>query len=283
MHEAKTYRQYIEQTPFESVWGVLRVQYGETEDVRQSYIDLCEELKTLPPSPKCKPIQIKSVYNSQRETESKKFLYLNVFHVCYRQEALIDQIVKIESTIEVKDEEVLALILYMSTLHGFETGKQADKAMGNWLKSLKDDEKNSIPLSTEKDKAESKSIERKRHYFWKYTIGNDYAYDWSFILQILERKIEYNIGYWYYHQRYVGWDKDVARMELCCQLIDIVVDESYRKIPIVNYKNAYRFNKEFELSDDKDIMNLHIRELRKKKAFHLIFKLLDKEMCRWWD
>lgn len=51
MHEAKTYRQYIEQTPFESVWGVLRVQYGETEDVRQSYIDLCEELKTLPPSP----------------------------------------------------------------------------------------------------------------------------------------------------------------------------------------------------------------------------------------
>lgn len=281
MHEAKTYRQYIEQTPFESVWGVLRVQYGETEDVRQSYIDLCEELKTLPPSPKCKPIQITSVYNSQRETESEKFLYLNVFHVCYRQEALIDQIVKIESTIEVKDEEVLALILYMSTLHGFETGKQADKAMGNWLKSLKDDEKNSIPLSTEKDKAESKSIERKRHYFWKYTIGNDYAYDWSFILQILERKIEYNIGYWYYHQRYVGWDKDVARMELCCQLIDIVVDESYRKIPIVNYKNAYRFNKEFELSDDKDIMNLH--KLRKKKAFHLIFKLLDKEMCRWWD
>ena len=74
MHEAKTYRQYIEQTPFESVWGVLRVQYGETEDVRQSYIDLCEELKTLPPSPKCKPIQIKSVYNSQRETESEKFL-----------------------------------------------------------------------------------------------------------------------------------------------------------------------------------------------------------------
>ena len=70
-------------------------------------------------------------------------------------------------------------------------------------------------------------------------------------------------------------------MELCCQLIDIVVDESYRKIPIVNYKNACRFNKEFELSDDKDIMNLH--KLRKKKAFHLIFKLLDKEMCRWWD
>ena len=33
MHEAKTYRQYIEQTPFESVWGVLRVQYGEIEDV----------------------------------------------------------------------------------------------------------------------------------------------------------------------------------------------------------------------------------------------------------
>lgn len=59
MHEAKTYRQYIEQTPFESVWGVLRVQYGETEDVRQSYIDLCEELKTLPPSPKCKPIIIR--------------------------------------------------------------------------------------------------------------------------------------------------------------------------------------------------------------------------------
>ena len=75
MHEAKTYRQYIEQTPFESVWGVLRVQYGETEDVRQSYIDLCEELKTLPPSPKCKPIQIKA-YITLKEKRNQRSFYI---------------------------------------------------------------------------------------------------------------------------------------------------------------------------------------------------------------
>ena len=75
MHEAKTYRQYIEQTPFESVWGVLRVQYGETEDVRQSYIDLCEELKTLPPSLNVNLFKLKA-YITLKEKRNQRSFYI---------------------------------------------------------------------------------------------------------------------------------------------------------------------------------------------------------------
>ena len=46
MEKIKTYRQYIEQTSFNKVWDILRSQYGETEDVKQFYIDLYEELKS---------------------------------------------------------------------------------------------------------------------------------------------------------------------------------------------------------------------------------------------
>lgn len=283
MDKIKTYRQYIEQTSFNKVWDILRSQYGETEDVKQSYIDLCEELKSLPKSPNGKPIQIREVYDFYRETLSEKLLYLSVDNVCYRQEVLIDQKVKVSTEQKIKDEEMLALILHMSTLHGFETGRQADKAMADWLKSLKDDEPQRIQSDTDRNKAEAKSLERKKHYFWKHTINYDYAYDWSPILIILRRKIEFNIGYWYYHQRYVGWDVDVSRMELCCKLIDIAIDDgiSGQKF-YLNYRNAHRFKKN-ELSDDKDIIDSQTCELRAAKACHLVFKLLEKEIHKWWD
>jgi len=53
----------------------------------------------------------------------------------------------------------------MSTLHGFETGRQADKAMADWLKSLKDDEPQRIQSDTDRNKAEAKSLERKNNIF----------------------------------------------------------------------------------------------------------------------
>lgn len=52
MDRIKTYRQYIEQTSFNNVWDILRSQYGETEDVKQSYIDLCKELNPSLIAPK---------------------------------------------------------------------------------------------------------------------------------------------------------------------------------------------------------------------------------------
>lgn len=171
MEKIKIYRQYIEQTSFNKVWDILRSQYGETENVKQFYIDLYEELKSLPKSPNGKPIQIREVYDFDRETLSEKLLYLSVDNVCYRQEVLIDQKVKVSTEQKIKDEEILALILYMSTLHGFETGRQADKAMADWLKSLKDDEPQRIQSDTDRNKAEAKSLERKKQYFWKHTIN----------------------------------------------------------------------------------------------------------------
>ena len=50
MDEAKTYRQYIEQSTFESVWGVLRVQMAIQKMSGNPILNYPEETKTLPPS-----------------------------------------------------------------------------------------------------------------------------------------------------------------------------------------------------------------------------------------
>ena len=72
-------------------------------------------------------------------------------------------------------------------------------------------------------------------------------------------------------------------MALCCKLIDIAIDDgiSGQKF-YLNYRNAHRFKKD-ELSDDKDIIDSQTCELRAAKACHLVFKLLEKEIHKWWD
>ena len=61
---------------------------------------------------------------------------------------------------------------------------------------------------------EEESSERKRLRFWRNTIVNDSPIDWSWNLSLLRKRLEYNIGYWRYVQRHVGWEEDVRRMQL---------------------------------------------------------------------
>ena len=68
---------------------------------------------------------------------------------------------------------------------------------------------------------ETSSLNRKRLRYWRDTIIDDSAISWSWNLTVLKKKIEYNIGYWKYVQRHVGWREDVRRMELCCRLLEI--------------------------------------------------------------
>lgn len=130
------------------------------------------------------------------------------------------------------------------------------------------------------------SCDRKKLRYWKSTILNDEAYDWSWNLVILRKKLEYNIGYYRFTQRYVGWEKDVDCMVLACKLITIALGEDNDHVkPYVNINNSARFHCEpTELDKENDVFyNLWKQDLRKQKAYKTLWELLSTYMKSWWD
>lgn len=132
----------------------------------------------------------------------------------------------------------------------------------------------------------TESCDRKKLRYWRSTIIGDEAYDWSWNFTILRKKLEYNIGYYRFTQRYVGWEKDVERMELACRLMNIATgdDYTYETDIYVNTRNSSRFGIEpSEFEDGKEFKDLHKSDLRKEKAYRLVWTILRQDMKRWWD
>ena len=132
----------------------------------------------------------------------------------------------------------------------------------------------------------AESRKRKKLRYWKSTILEDEAYDWSWNFTILCKKLEYNIGYYRFTQRYVGWEKDVKRMELACFLMKIAAggDSIYGTDIYVNTRNCSRFGmKTSELEDEKELIDFNKNDLRKEKAYRLVWTVLRQNMKRWWD
>lgn len=130
---------------------------------------------------------------------------------------------------------------------------------------------------------ENRSLDRKRLHFWSDTIINDSAIDWSWNLLILKKKLEYNIGYWKYVQRHVGWEEDVARMQLCCLLLEIAAsDYTDVKNKYVNKGNYKRFFNR-TMFDSEEFEEMHKEELRREKAYRLVWRFMENNMKKWWD
>lgn len=132
----------------------------------------------------------------------------------------------------------------------------------------------------------AESCDRKKLLYWKGNILGDEAYDWSWNFTILRKKLEYNIGYYRFTQRYVGWEKDVERMELACRLMKIASggDSIYGTYIYVNTRNCSKFGmKSSEFENDVEFGNVHKSDLRKEKAYQLVWTVLQQNMKRWWD
>ena len=128
---------------------------------------------------------------------------------------------------------------------------------------------------------EAESRKRKRLKYWRDTICYDSAIDWSWNLTILQKKLEYNIGYWRYVQRHVGWEEDVKRMQLCCRLLQLAaVDYPDMEGVYVNERNAARYKIEV---DHDELLEVHLKNLRREKAFRLVWRFIEHNMKRWWD
>lgn len=129
------------------------------------------------------------------------------------------------------------------------------------------------------------SCDRKKLRYWESTILNDEAYDWSWNFTILRKKLEYNIGYYRFTQRYVGWENDVKRMQLACRLMEIATEglSLYDVNTYINIRNCERFSMKPTDFEDQEFLDVHKKDLRTEKAYQLVWTVLRQNMKKWWD
>lgn len=128
-----------------------------------------------------------------------------------------------------------------------------------------------------------------------------HSWDYSYQLQIEQRKIKEMAKYFAKHKRHVGWKKTVWEMNLCVQLIDIILEKdkyykswlhssfgecncSAKPFPIhVNVRNISRFMKNYTLPENSELYNHIIPEIRKIKALYLYNRIRSLKLMSWWD
>lgn len=128
-----------------------------------------------------------------------------------------------------------------------------------------------------------------------------YSYDFSYLLKIERRKIKEMARDFTKWKRHVGWERTVWEMNVCIQLIDIILEEdkyykswlhnsfggyncSAKPFPIhVNVRNISRFMKNYTLPENSELRNHIIPEIRRIKALYLYNRIRALKLMTWWD
>lgn len=297
-----TYQDYFLNSDFEDIWAVLSGFYMEHENLKPSYLSLVETIKSLPILPEHSETPIRMCLDSENE--------IMVKGAPDPQEWLIGRKVEIDFS-SWKDElaesiksfsdsktfdmlsgpekrqlarnsdtaKLAAHLIYWSTLYAIKTQSQHQQEFSDWLSSL---EKGKAQYGMEEEYV-SDSFRRKQRKYWRETVANDSAIDWVWNLGILKKKLEFNIGYWRYVQRYVSWQETAHRMQIAVNLLTIA-ESDYPNIDgkYINLRTANKYTREKDY-DEEDSHHFYLTKLYRDKAFHLLWKWLDHNMKKWWD
>lgn len=298
-----TYQDYFRNSDFEDIWIILNGFYLEPDELKTKYQSLFETIKTLPIIPEHSASAIKMRLDSENE--------ILVEGAPDPQEWLVGRDVEIDFTSgkdEVEEDAteynndfktfdmlsgkekrqlarecdtatLAAHLFYWSTLYAIKPQQEHEREFNDWLTSL---EKNDVRTYEVEKECITDSFRRKQRKYWRETVANDSPFDWSWNLVILKKKIEYNIGFWRYVQRYVGWEEDVKRMQTAVKLIKIVTSDFDIRNKYVNTRTGYKYTK-MKDRDEPDMHKLYLSELYGDKAFHILWKWLDHNMQKWWD
>lgn len=288
------YKEYFTKSEFEDVWLALKSYYREPDSLRNLYKTLFYTIRNLPMDDTHSAVPLKVVFD-----------FDNMIHIAGAPDP-IEWLIRREVVFD-KDEmeekyrcgmtrqqepttaEFAAHLLYWSTLYDFRTKKRHEKDFQQFLDACADGTREyslgnpDIALS----------LKRKQCYYWKETIANDSAIDWSYILDILRKRIEYHIGYHRYTERFVNSPFYISRMELCQRLLELAAADYFDMDGVyVNISNASRyigsiFNhyhyEEIMKEKDKDNNEYQLTELRRAKAYKILWKFLDHYLTYWWD
>lgn len=134
----------------------------------------------------------------------------------------------------------------------------------------------------------SLSLKREQCNYWKKTVANDI--DWSCILDYLRERIEHHIRYHRLPERFVNSKHYISRMELCCRLFELAAADFYDVEGVyVNARNFSRFVgpifNEYHVKDigKGDCQNYILSELRRAKAYKILWKFIDHNFPYWLD
>ena len=281
---------------------ILSGFYLEHENLKPSYSSLVETIKSLPVMPQYSEQTIQMCLDSENEIlvkgapDPQEWLVgreVEIDFSSWKDELsdsgtsisgfkTFDMLSGAEKRQLARDSNTATLaahLLYWSTLYAIKTQGQHTKEFEKWLESLE----NGTTKYEKEPEYVSESYRRKQRKYWRETVANDSPIDWYWNLVILEKKLEYNIGFWRYVRRHVGWEEDVRRMQLAVSLLSIAksdwpsIDGKY-----INVRTAARYTHERDY-EDKDLHESYLAKLYRDKAFHILWKWLDHNMKKWWD
>lgn len=132
-------------------------------------------------------------------------------------------------------------------------------------------------------------IHRQKYYQWQHFIRNSGVmddYDSYEIFLVLKSKIDRMIDYWRQFSHGMNDDYIRSQMELASRLLQIILKngnegEDMEHLPArVNLKNKKRFEVRFCATT---FYLGEKQEVRYKKAYCLLFRLLKENILHWWD
>ncbi len=285
------YKEYFTRSEFEDVWRTLQTYYNEPDGLKHLYKTLFYTIRNLPVDEEHSATQLRIVTDFE-----------NMIHVAGAPDpvewltgrgVVVDKM-ELARNYSFDGAEIgvptvadmAAHLLYWSTLYDFRTQTRYHKDFVNYMDEL---ENGTVRYSMEDPEVE-RSIKHKKCYYWKDTVAHDSAICGSNILKILRKRIEYHIGYHRYTDRFVNSRHYVRRMELCCRLLDLAASYSYGMEGIyVNTRNASRFigpifsRYNYESLAEEDNEEYVLSELRRAKAYKILWQFLDHNLPRWWD
>lgn len=297
-----TYQDYFRNSDFEDIWVILNGFYLEHEEMKPLYSSLVETIKSLSIKPEYSTPTIQMRLDSDNEIvvkgapDPQEWLLGREVEIDFsswkdnfeESEAdfsgpktfdMLSAKEKRQLARESNTATLAAHLLYWSTLYAIKTHGQHSKEFSDWLDSL---EKGHRVMPEMEEEFISGSFRRKQCRYWRDTVALDSAINWSANLNIIKKKLEFNIGYWRYVQRHVGWQEDVNRMNIAINLIDIAKNNWLNvKDKHINLRTAHRYT--HERDHGGDLHELYLGELYSDKAFHILWKWLDHNMEKWWD
>lgn len=274
------YKDYFINSQFEEVWHALRTYYVEPESVKQLYKTLFYTIRNLP---------VDEAHSGSQLTVKSDFE--GMIHVAGAPDP-IEWLVGREVVFNDNDiksgqnavSELAAHLLYWSTLYNFKTQTR-------YIKDCQKRFDDGFSYDYVENPGKELSLKRKACYYWKEAVANDSAIDWSHILDILRKRIEYHIGYHRFANRFVNSKFYVSRMEQCCRLLELITADNYDLEGVyVNCRNASRFIGRIfnrfhfdKIGEGADLYENCLLELRRAKAYKILWKFLDHNLTNWWD
>lgn len=142
-------------------------------------------------------------------------------------------------------------------------------------------------MSPEDWTAFQKLIHRRKVAKWQTFIDNVMGdYDSSEIFVLLQFKIDRMVDYWRQFSHLANGDHICSQMELASRLLQIVIKQGNENQDVeilpqyVNLRNEVRF--EVRYCPESFLLGKR-QEVRFRKAYNLLFKLLQENILHWWD